>query len=319
MTDLRRFGRRLAGARGEQAVNLAGQAIRGVALGIVLVALGQAVLGGIGLFLAGVPFAAVLTALMFLFGIVQVGVVPVLATCRRLALLAGEPWMGHGAPGLDHLRRDNRQRDTADSHSEGCAGYRWCSSSPASSAVSSPSAWWEFSWDRSCSEWATCCLRPGYRMNRSIQKKACRMRCMGTRLQRTQAMRDGRLFISALGWSRRLRSSLAPCLASLLLIAVPVFAGPVEREQDRGAWRTAAPAAMKRTEVAAATVGDKIYLVGGFEEPSISNVMNLSITPACRRVRRLDRQMELQGADAGRPASCGHRRGRRSSVCHRWL
>lgn len=79
MTDLRRFGRRLAGARGEQAVNLAGQAIRGVALGIVLVAMGQAVLGGIGLFVAGVPFAAVLTALMFLFGIVQIGVVPVLA------------------------------------------------------------------------------------------------------------------------------------------------------------------------------------------------------------------------------------------------
>ena len=79
MTDLRRFARRLAGARGEQAVNLAGQAIRGVALGIVLVAMGQAVLGGIGLFVAGVPFAAVLTALMFLFGIVQVGVVPVLA------------------------------------------------------------------------------------------------------------------------------------------------------------------------------------------------------------------------------------------------
>jgi predicted PurR-regulated permease PerM len=79
VADLRRFGRRLAGARGEQAVNLAGQAIRGVALGIVLVAMGQAVLGGIGLFVAGVPFAAVLTALMFLFGIVQVGVVPVLA------------------------------------------------------------------------------------------------------------------------------------------------------------------------------------------------------------------------------------------------
>jgi predicted PurR-regulated permease PerM len=76
--ELRRFGRRLAGARGEQAVNLAGQAIRGVALGIVLVALGQAVLAGIGLALAGVPFAELLTALMFLFGIVQLGVVPVL-------------------------------------------------------------------------------------------------------------------------------------------------------------------------------------------------------------------------------------------------
>jgi len=78
VTDLCRFGRRLAGARGERAVHLAGQAIRGVALGIVLVALGQAVLAGIGLAVAGVPFAVLLTALMFLFGVVQVGVVPVL-------------------------------------------------------------------------------------------------------------------------------------------------------------------------------------------------------------------------------------------------
>jgi predicted PurR-regulated permease PerM len=76
--DLSRFGRRLAGANGERAVALAGQAIRGVALGIVLVALGQAVLAGIGLAVAGVPFALLLTALMFFFGIVQVGVVPVL-------------------------------------------------------------------------------------------------------------------------------------------------------------------------------------------------------------------------------------------------
>jgi predicted PurR-regulated permease PerM len=76
--DLCRFGHRLAGARGEQAVTLAGQAIRGVALGIVLVALGQSVLAGIGLAIAGVPFAVLLTALMFLCGLIQVGVVPVL-------------------------------------------------------------------------------------------------------------------------------------------------------------------------------------------------------------------------------------------------
>jgi predicted PurR-regulated permease PerM len=79
VTAVRRFGRRLAGHRGVQAVGLAGQAIRGVALGIVLVALGQAALGGIGLAVAGVPFPVLLGALMFFFGIVQVGVVPVLA------------------------------------------------------------------------------------------------------------------------------------------------------------------------------------------------------------------------------------------------
>jgi predicted PurR-regulated permease PerM len=78
VTDLSRFGQKLAGVRGERAVTLAGQAIRGVALGIVLVAIGQSVLAGIGLAMAGVPFAVLLTALMFLFGVVQIGVVPVL-------------------------------------------------------------------------------------------------------------------------------------------------------------------------------------------------------------------------------------------------
>ncbi len=68
-----RFGRRLAGPRGEHSVHLAGQAIRGVALGVVVTALAQSVLGGIGLAVARVPFAAVLTAVMFMLAIAQVG------------------------------------------------------------------------------------------------------------------------------------------------------------------------------------------------------------------------------------------------------
>lgn len=68
-----RFGRRLAGARGENSILLAGQAVRGVALGIVLTALVQSVLGGLGLLAAGVPFAGVLTAVMFMLAIAQVG------------------------------------------------------------------------------------------------------------------------------------------------------------------------------------------------------------------------------------------------------
>ncbi|MCE3001008.1 MAG: AI-2E family transporter YdiK [Betaproteobacteria bacterium] len=75
---LRRFGARLAPQRGEEAVALAGQAIRGVALGVVVTALLQSLLGGIGLALAGIPFATMLTALMFMLCIAQVGVVPVL-------------------------------------------------------------------------------------------------------------------------------------------------------------------------------------------------------------------------------------------------
>ena len=63
---LRRFGRRLAGDRGENSVLLAGQAIRSVALGVIVTALVQAGLGGLGLSIAGVPFATLLTAIMFI-------------------------------------------------------------------------------------------------------------------------------------------------------------------------------------------------------------------------------------------------------------
>ena len=70
---VRAFARRLAGVRGEEAVELGGQAIRGVALGVVVTALAQSVLGGIGLAVTGVPFAAVLTALMFILCIAQIG------------------------------------------------------------------------------------------------------------------------------------------------------------------------------------------------------------------------------------------------------
>lgn len=70
---LRRFGHRLAGDRGEHAVELAGQAIRGVALGVIVTAVFQAGLGGIGLAIAGVPFATLLIALMFMLCIAQLG------------------------------------------------------------------------------------------------------------------------------------------------------------------------------------------------------------------------------------------------------
>jgi predicted PurR-regulated permease PerM len=73
-----RFGRRLAGEHGEDAMRLSALAIRGVALGVVVTALVQALIGGVGLLIAGVPFAPVLTALMFLLAVAQIGAVPVL-------------------------------------------------------------------------------------------------------------------------------------------------------------------------------------------------------------------------------------------------
>jgi predicted PurR-regulated permease PerM len=73
-----RFARRLAGERGESTVLLAAQAVRAVALGVVLTALVQSGLGGIGLAVVGVPFATILTAVMFVLGIAQIGPIPVL-------------------------------------------------------------------------------------------------------------------------------------------------------------------------------------------------------------------------------------------------
>jgi len=76
--SFRRFGRRLAGERGEDAVRLAAQAIRGVALGVGVTAIVQSLLGGIGLAVTGVPFAAILTAVMFMLCIAQIGPILVL-------------------------------------------------------------------------------------------------------------------------------------------------------------------------------------------------------------------------------------------------
>src|SRR6266850_1515187 len=89
-----RFGYRLAGERGRESVLLAGQAIRSVALGVVVTALVQSVLGGIGLALAGVPFAAVLTAVMFMLCIAQFGPLPVLVPVVIWLYWSGESAWG---------------------------------------------------------------------------------------------------------------------------------------------------------------------------------------------------------------------------------
>ena len=68
-----RFARRLAGRHGEEAVILSAKAVRGVALGVVVTALIQSALGGIGLFVAGVPAPLLLTAVMLMLCIAQIG------------------------------------------------------------------------------------------------------------------------------------------------------------------------------------------------------------------------------------------------------
>lgn len=72
------FAVRLAGVHGVRAVLLSAGAIRAVALGIVVTAVVQAVFGGIGLLLAGVPHAILLSCVMLVLGVAQLGPLPVL-------------------------------------------------------------------------------------------------------------------------------------------------------------------------------------------------------------------------------------------------
>ena len=91
-SGVRRFGRRLAGQRGEDSVILAGKAIRSVALGVGVTAVVQTVLGGIGLAVAGVPFASLLSAVMLMLCIAQLG--PALVLFPAVAWMY---WTGENA------------------------------------------------------------------------------------------------------------------------------------------------------------------------------------------------------------------------------
>lgn len=92
---VKRFGRRLAGDNGENSIILAGQAIRGVALGVCVTALVQTVLGAIGLVVAGVPFAGLLSAVMLMLCIAQVGPGLIL-----IPAVAWTFWMGNTGWGI---------------------------------------------------------------------------------------------------------------------------------------------------------------------------------------------------------------------------
>ncbi|WP_250510249.1 AI-2E family transporter YdiK [Caballeronia sp. GACF4] len=85
-----RFATRVAAQRGAEAIKLAGLAIRAVALGIVVTAVTQSALGGIGLWIAGVPAAGIITAVMLMLCLAQIG--------PLLPLLGGVAWLfWHGS------------------------------------------------------------------------------------------------------------------------------------------------------------------------------------------------------------------------------
>ena len=86
------FAHRLGGATAERTVVLASQAVRSVALGVVLTALVQSLLAGIGLWICGVPHPGLLAAIAFVLGIAQIG--PFLVMLPSVAWLY---WTGNPA------------------------------------------------------------------------------------------------------------------------------------------------------------------------------------------------------------------------------
>ena len=106
-TSALRLARRVAGERGVRSVELAGLAVRAVALGVVVTAMAQSVLAGIGLAVAGVPNALLLTAVMFVLCVAQIGAVPVLAPAAIWLF-----WRDATGVGRVHHRLEcRRQRD----------------------------------------------------------------------------------------------------------------------------------------------------------------------------------------------------------------
>jgi predicted PurR-regulated permease PerM len=72
------FARRVGRERGDRAVRLAAAAIRGVALGVIVTAIVQSLVAGLGLWISGVPRPGLLLAVIFVLGVAQIGPLPVL-------------------------------------------------------------------------------------------------------------------------------------------------------------------------------------------------------------------------------------------------
>ena len=88
------FARRLAGQQGEDVAILAGKAVRGVVLGVVVTALIQAAIGGVGLFVTGVPAAGLLAAVIVLFCLAQLGPFLVMIPAVIWLYWSGQPVKG---------------------------------------------------------------------------------------------------------------------------------------------------------------------------------------------------------------------------------
>ncbi|QCI24223.1 AI-2E family transporter YdiK [Buchnera aphidicola (Muscaphis stroyani)] len=79
--SIRHFAFRLSNKNGDAIVLLAAQAVRAVALGVVVTALIQAILSGIGLFISGMPYWTLLMIVIVFSCLIQLGPLPILIPC----------------------------------------------------------------------------------------------------------------------------------------------------------------------------------------------------------------------------------------------
>jgi predicted PurR-regulated permease PerM len=88
------LARRLAGDRGVRTAYLAAASVRGVAMGVVVTALVQSALAALGLAVVGIPAVTLLTAVMVLLSIAQIGTLPVLIPATLWVFWSGQTGWG---------------------------------------------------------------------------------------------------------------------------------------------------------------------------------------------------------------------------------
>jgi predicted PurR-regulated permease PerM len=88
------LARRISEDHGEDSLRLAAAAIRGVALGVVVTALLQTIATALGLYIAGVPFAGLLTAVTLILCIAQIGAGLVLIPAVIWLFVSGDTGFG---------------------------------------------------------------------------------------------------------------------------------------------------------------------------------------------------------------------------------
>lgn len=73
------------------------------------------------------------------------------------------------------------------------------------------------------------------------------------------------------------KSSVAVALF-MMLVSLVFIRSAWAGDYQKGAWTTASPAPTERTEVVAAAIGSKIYVVGGFNKPNLQNALKFAIS-----------------------------------------